>query len=84
VQNMIVFRFANAFMEAFWDRNYVESVQNNMAEDFGAQGHGGFCDQPGTIRDVILNHLFQVRSVVRGQFRGYLDEKDVGRGKNTS
>jgi glucose-6-phosphate 1-dehydrogenase len=60
VQNMVVFRFTNAFMEAFWNRNYVESVQITMAEDFGVQGRGAFYDQTGTIRDVVQNHLFQI------------------------
>jgi glucose-6-phosphate 1-dehydrogenase len=62
VSNMVVFRFANAFVEAFWNRTYIESVQITMAEDFGVQGRGAFYDQTGAIRDVVQNHLFQVLS----------------------
>ena len=60
VNNVVVFRFMNAFMEPFWNRNHIESVQITMAEEFGVQGRGAFYDQTGTIRDVIQNHLFQI------------------------
>jgi len=62
VNNLLAFRFANTFVEAFWNRHYIESVEITMAEDVGVQGRGGFYDQTGTIRDVVQNHLFQVLS----------------------
>jgi glucose-6-phosphate 1-dehydrogenase len=60
VNNLFMFRFANSFMESFWNRNYIDSVQITMAENFGVQGRGAFYDPTGAIRDVMQNHLFQI------------------------
>ena len=70
LQNMLVMRFSNQFMSAIWDNKNIANVQISMKEDFGTEGRGGYYDSQGVIRDVMQNHLLQVRGTRAVPCRG--------------
>ena len=60
VQNLMVMRFSNLWMENMFNRNFVQCIMLTFKEPFGTEGRGGYFDQYGIIRDIIQNHLLQV------------------------
>jgi glucose-6-phosphate 1-dehydrogenase len=64
VQNILVFRFANAIFEPLWNRNYIDHVQISVLEDLGVESRGGYYDGAGVLRDMIQNHLMQLLALI--------------------
>lgn len=60
VQNIIVFRFANQFIEPLMNARYVDHIQITVAEAVGIEGRGGYYDSAGALRDMVQNHVLQL------------------------
>ena len=63
VQNILMFRFANAIFEPIWNRSYIDYVSITAAEVLGVEHRSGYYDRAGVLRDMFQNHMMQLLSL---------------------
>ncbi len=64
VQNIMMFRFANSIFEPIWNRDYIDHIQITIAESIGIETRGGYYDKSGALRDMFVNHMLSMLSLV--------------------
>lgn len=64
VQNILMFRFANAIFEPIWNRGFIDYVGIMAAEKLGVEQRAGYYEQSGVIRDMFQNHMLQLMSLI--------------------
>ena len=77
VQNLLVFRFANAMFESVWDRDHVESVMITVAEELGVEERAGYYETAGALRDMVQSHLTQLMTLVAMEVPAAMDADSI-------
>ncbi len=77
IENVLVFRFANAMFEHIWCNSCIDHVQVTLAEEFGAGGRADYYDTAGHVRDVVQSHILQALALTAMERPASLDPEDI-------
>ena len=77
VQNLLVFRFANAIFEPLWNANYIDNIQIYANENVGISDRGGYYDGVGAIKDMVQNHMLQLLCIAAMEPPVSMDSKAI-------
>ena len=77
VQNLLMFRFANAIFEPVWNRRYIDHVRIRATETLGVENRAGYYEQAGVIRDMFQNHMMQLLAMIAMDPPARFDALDV-------
>ncbi len=77
VQNLLVTRFANTFLEPLWNSHWIDHVQITVAETIGVGDRGEYYNEAGALRDMVQNHLLQLLCLVAMEPPIQVGQEDV-------
>ncbi len=77
VQNLLVFRFANALFESLWNRDRIQRVEILVAESLGVEHRAAYYEKAGAVRDMIQNHLTQLLTITAMELPASFDSEAI-------
>lgn len=77
LQDILLFRFANALFEPVWNSEYIDHVEIKLHETTTVSGRGKFYDGVGALRDVGQNHVLQMVALVAMENPGVLTAERI-------
>lgn len=77
VQNVLMFRFANAIFEPIWNRMYIDHIHVNAVESLGIEKRASYYEESGVLRDMFQNHMMQLLAVTAMEPPSVFDANQV-------